>query len=698
MFSPTKSFVQQGFVSRDEFIEKISSADFPKITTNKGITYYNIPAAFDIEVSSFYIGEEKCACMYIWQFGVMNWVTYGRTWDEFTDFISVLSTTLNLSPENRLVVYIHNFAYEFQFIRKRLTWDKAFFMEKRKPIYAISGGIEFRCSFKLSGKSLAKVGADLQKYKCSKKTGDLDYSIVRTSETQLTEQEMGYCFSDIEVLLCYIQEKIEQDKDVSLIPYTNTGYVRNYCRKACFARWNRYKALMSELVITPDEYEQLKQAFQGGFTHAAARYSRKIVSDVGSFDFTSSYPAVMVLEKFPMSEAKIVDCIDSDSQFEYYLRNYCCLITATFKNLRPAINYDHPISASKLLLEKQRKTCEKDNGRIRFADEATLAFTEQDYGIYKEFYDWDEMIIHKMRIYEKAYLPTSFVKSVLDLYKKKTVLKDVEGEEVNYMISKNMLNSSYGMMVTDIVRELVTYKNDAYSAEKPEIEQAIHDYNVANKRFLFYPWGVWVTAYARKNLFSGILECKDDYVYSDTDSIKVRNWRTHMDYIEAYNNLISRKIEASAKYHHLKTDLYSPLNQKGKTKTIGVWEFEGEYSRFKTVGAKRYIVEYPDSSHSLTVAGVNKKSAMRYLEEKYVDPFDGLAEGLIVPTTHSGRLLLDYCGDRSCEGDVVDYTGHTGHFSELSYIHMEPTTYELTYSDDYKKYIDFLLEVKDETW
>lgn len=52
-----------------------------------------------------------------------------------------------------------------------------------------------------------KMGEDLQKYKVEKKVGDLDYNLVRTSSTPLTEQELGYCENDIRVVIAYIQEK-----------------------------------------------------------------------------------------------------------------------------------------------------------------------------------------------------------------------------------------------------------------------------------------------------------------------------------------------------------------------------------------------------------------------------------------------------------------------------------------------------------
>ena len=707
MFTP-----EDGLIDQAEFLEKISEAELPQVNTNKNIHYYNVPAAFDIEVSSFYQDDEKKACMYVWQFGILNWVTYGRTWDEYKKFMSVLSTILDLSDERRLVVYIHNFSYEFQFMRKRFEWDKIFFLEERKPVYAITGGIEYRCSLKLSSKSLAKVGQDLQKYHVEKKVGDLDYSLIRTSQTPLTETELGYCEADIRVLLAYIQEKIETDGNITLIPLTNTGYVRNFCRKKCFQKYKKYMGLMSELTIDAEEYDQLKRGFAGGFTHASAKHSGEVLDDIGSFDFTSSYPAVMLAEKFPMSHSRIVENIEDLSQLKWYLKNYCCLIDVELNWVVPAVDYDHPISYSKLI---DSKNVTLDNGRVVSADSITFTCTEQDFLTFTEFYDWETMTIKRFRIYEKGYLPKPFVESILELYKKKTELKDVEGEEINYMISKNMLNSAYGMAVTDIVRDEIEYKDNEYSSTKPDKNEAIKKYNNSKRRFLFYPWGVWVTAYSRANLFSGILACGDDYVYSDTDSIKIMNPDKHWDYINTYNEQIKRKLEKAAKFHGLDASEFSPLNKKGKEKPIGVWDYEGKYDNFKTIGAKRYLVRAGNryrivstengrrfflprkESYKLTVAGVNKEKARDYIVEGFDDPFEALHDGLCVPSEYSGRLTLSYI-DSYQSGYVRDYLGNLGKYEEYSSIHMEPSDYNLTQSEEYKAFIDKLFQIKEWSW
>lgn len=158
----------------------------------------------------------------------------GRTWGEFVTMMQTVSEVLGLNDKLRLIVYVHNLSYEFQFLRKWFEWKRVFSIDLRKPIYAITtGNIEFRCSYLLSGYSLAKLGEQLMKYKCEKAVGDLDYHLIRHHETPLTDTEIHYCINDIKVVMCYIQERIEESKGITHIPITKTGFVRKYCRAHC---------------------------------------------------------------------------------------------------------------------------------------------------------------------------------------------------------------------------------------------------------------------------------------------------------------------------------------------------------------------------------------------------------------------------------------------------------------------------------
>ena len=296
----------------------------------------NVASVFDIEASSFYKGEEKQCCMYAWVFGLNGRCIRGRTWNEFIELINNLVEVYDLSLNKRLIIYVHNLSYEFQWFKNYFEWEKVFSIDNRKPIYAITkNGIEFRCSYLLTNYSLETLGNNLHKYKVSKKVGDLDYKLIRHSKTPLTEKEWGYILNDGLVVMAHIQEEIERLGDITKIPLTNTGYVRNLCREKCLKGDNKfsYVRLMKTLKLTKEDYLQLKRTYMGGFTHANINYVDKVVNNVFSIDFTSSYPAVMLSEKYPMSKAFSVD-IKDEKDFRDCLNAFCCMFDCKFyKNI-----------------------------------------------------------------------------------------------------------------------------------------------------------------------------------------------------------------------------------------------------------------------------------------------------------------------------------------------------------------------------
>lgn len=686
---------------------------------NKGVKFYNIPCAFDIETSSFYRDKdgntytyeqeqaqdkelEKCACMYVWQLGINGKTLIGRTWEQFEYCIDVLQHRLNLSKNKRLIIYVHNLSYEFQFLRKHFTWEKVFSVDNRKPVYAITtGGIEFRCSYLLSGYSLAKLGEQLQKYKCRKLTGDLDYSLIRHSSTELDIQEIMYCVNDVKVVMCYIQELIEQYKNITRLPLTNTGFVRRYCRKHCLQTKDpvtgktvnnyKYSDLIHSMNITGlREFKMLQRAFAGGFTHANADYVGTLLEEVSSYDFTSSYPYVMVSEQYPMSTGVYIT-VKNTAQLDALCSKYCVIFDVELTDVFPKQLQDYPISVSKCYI---KENATQNNGRIVCAKRLLMTITNVDYEVLKDFYSWGEMHIGTCIVYKKSYLPTELIQAVLKLYADKTTLKGVQGKEVEYLNSKGMLNSCYGMCVTNPLREEYTYTADWSVKEmtEQEQEQALEKYNSSLNRFLFYPWGIFVTAYARKNLFTGIKECGNDYVYADTDSVKVLHRERHTDYFNRYNNEVLYKLRCACKYHNIPVEQVEPKTIKGINKLLGVWDYEGTYKRFKTLGAKRYMVE-DENGVNMTVSGVNKKVAIPYLYEVYKDPvsiFNAFTDFLDIPPIKTGKNIHTYI-DYEQTGTVTDYTGQQAEYVECSSVHLEPTGYTLSLS---KLFIDYLLGIK----
>lgn len=656
----------------------------------------NVASVFDIEATSFYKGDEKQCCMYAWVFGLNGRCVRGRTWQEFIDLINKLVIEYELSPQKRLIVYVHNLAYEFQWIKKYFEWENVFSTDTRKPIYAITkDGIEFRCSYLLSGYSLAKLGENLTKYKVEKKVGDLDYNLIRHSGTPLTEKEWGYILNDGLVVMAHIQEEIERCGDITKLPLTKTGYVRDLCREKCLKGDNRfdYTRLMRTLKMKVDDYHQLKRAYTGGFTHANIHYVDRVIKDVHSFDFSSSYPAVMLAEKYPMSKAVSVS-IKDEEDFRDKLNAYCCMFDCTFSNIRSKVSFENYISISRCIKAEHFVL---NNGRVVEADTIKISLTEQDFFIIAELYEWDFIEVSNFKYYYKSYLPKDFIMTILELYKNKTELKGVAGKEVEYLVSKGMINSCYGMCVTDPCKDENLYEDNLWKTQKADIEKLIDKYNKNNNRVLYYPWGVWVTAYARRNLFSGICEFREDYIYSDTDSVKVVNIEKHKDYIERYNREVTEKIEKCLKHYGIPLEMAHPKTIKGVSKPMGVWDYEGMYTRFKTLGAKRYMTE-SNGELSITIAGVSKSAGAKYLKHTHgnnTEIFEAFTEDLHFPASYdcngveengSGKLCHTYI-DTYMDGEAIDYLGNKGIYNEQSGVHLENTDYTLSLDNEFKSLI-----------
>lgn len=419
----------------------------------------------------------------------------------------------------------------------------------------------------------------------------------------------------------------------------------------------------------------------------------------------------MVARKYPISQGKYLGLVSLNYIIDH-LDTHCYMFRVKIWNLEAKLDYDHPISLSKCRNETIKEPL-LDNGRVYMAEYLETTITEQDLLTYMEFYTWTDIEIFDCYEYVKQYLPTPFVLAILKLYKDKTELKGVVGEEINYMIAKGMLNALYGMTVTDIVREELFYDDtleepfysnyDNMTDEMYEeyLKEQIERYNNNPYRFLFYAWGVWVTAYARRNLFTGIKACGKDYVYSDTDSIKILNYEEHMDYINEYNAEAVKALEEACDFHEIDFSMTKPKNIKGEEKQLGIWEFEGVYDEFMTLGAKRYMwkrINGSEEEWNLTVAGVNKYSGMKYLRElaakSHKTPFDFFNMELEFPASHSGRNVLTYL-DHEQKGTIVDYQGKPYDFHELSSIHMEATEYSL---NPMKAFLDYLFQIREESW
>ena len=667
-------------VSNNEFIELMKSI---KYTTYKkydyqsktSIKYINLISSMDIEVSSFYDkNKNKVGLPYIWVFAIDKYITYGR---EFQDFILLLEI-LEYIFQARLVIYIHNLGYEFQFLRTYLQWTYVFAREQRKPFKAINNTIfEFRDSLILSGFRLELVAKNLVNSNLKKLIGNLDYEKIRSPLTPLSEAELEYCLHDVMIVQEYIAEQINIYQKITKIPMTNTGRVRLYCKKKCLQKNKKYRDLMQELTLEVDEYKVLKSAFSGGYTHANVFEVGKVHENISSYDITSSYPYVLLTELYPMSRGKKIK-IESYDHFKELELKYCIVLYCKFEKLVQKENvYDSYLSTSKCIAEGVAE----NNGRIISAFSCATVCTNVDFDLIEKCYNYDNVIFGSAYIYKKDYLPKHFQKCILDFYVDKTTLKGVVGQESEYLLKKGMLNSIYGMTVTDISNDTIEYIEEWLTTEA-DIEYDIYKYNNNKKRFLFYPWGVFCTAYARRNLWNAILAIGEDYIYSDTDSVKFKN--NHDDYFNHANEKVKAKLELASKNNNIDISRYKPLE-----KLIGVWDYEGVYNEFKTLGAKRYLVK-KDNEYKITCSGINKQKVSEYLTNEVEKPFDFFTHKMCIDSNNSGRNIVSYIDERR-KGTVEDYLGNSYEYDIPTGIHIEKSDYNLEIGEKYLTLLNTLL-------
>lgn len=632
------------------------------VKSGKHKMYQRHPMTFDIETSKIPTDDEGHyqAFMYIWQVCIEGNVVFGRRWEELQEFMKNVVNAYKLSEEERVVVYVHNLSFEFQFIQDYFNFTDVFAMASRSILTAKTAHLEFRCSYKLSNMSLAKFIENTPNTLHYKGVDDLDYATVRTPDTELTEVEYGYCFNDVKGLYECVMELLNED-NIATIPLTSTGYVRRDCRNAMNKNKNNRKMfLRSRLTLL--QYKLLRECFRGGNTASDRYLTNLILKIVGSYDLSSSYPFQMIAREYPLGKWNY-GVIPDIKTLEEYNSKYCTIARYTFKNIRLRDEKPIPyIPQSKCLaLGDDRKIY---NGRILHADFLTISMTNIDYDIVKEQYDYDEIAVEEFHYSRKGLLPKELRDTIMYYFEKKSELKGDEEHYYEYMKSKNKLNSIYGMTVTNILNTEIEYHDGEYTEKKmteEEMQEALDKYYKNHRSFLNYSWGVFVTAYARRELEDGLNIAGLDTIYCDTDSVKFIG--NHDREFEAYNERLNKECEERGIRN------YTDVN--GKRFYMGIFDKEKGYDEFITLGAKKYAF-LQNGKLGITVSGLSKKKGAEELERK---------GGLIrfqrnEVFYNSGRTIAQY---NSAEVHDITVDGCT--FSTASNLAIVDTTYTLGITD-----------------
>lgn len=594
------------------------------------ITYYDIEMAFDIETTTLekldYVRYNKTgekvikghAFMYHWQFCLRDKVCFGRDWNDFLSFCEKLHLYLGTSDSKRAVIYVHNLSYEFQFMKDFIEFSEIFARDAHKVMkcYSHRYGIEFRCSYFLSNMSLSKFCENSKGVTHYKLTDTYDYKKLRTPTTPLTDIEQSYCYNDVRGL-CECIHALRQEDNLAEIPLTSTGYVRREFRRSMQSDPTYYPDVFNDLALTLPQYILCKDIFRGGNTHANRVHAGHTIKAkigenaivMGSMDISSSYPAQIAMGYYPMSAFTEVEITTKD-QFSNLCETRCVIMRVQFANL--CIKENIPIPYVALAkCQKHGKECTLDNGRVLSIDCCEIAMTEIDLAIIKHQYTYDYFTVSECYVAARGKLPDSMRQTMMSFFIAKSQLKGKAERVYEYMKSKNKLNSTFGMCVTDLLQEewSMNQTTGEWTKEKPDAEKALSNYYDGKNAFLHYQWGIYVTAHARKQLQDMLDVVGMDVVYCDTDSIKFLHPDIHIPEFEKQNKV----LEARA----LNNDIAAFCEVGEKRYILGVWDMDDLYIQFKTLGAKKYCgVEWDEKAakagkdpvkFTSTVAGMSKK-------------------------------------------------------------------------------------------
>lgn len=677
---------------------------------------------FDIEVSSswytpnnkminfikeydanFYKECVPFSLCYIWQFSINDVVLYGRELEDFYILLQELSKIVDGAQ-----IWVHNLSYEFQFLLNDLDFDKVFARKPHKVIYADWRNIRFRCSYFLTRLSLENWG--IQHGKVQKLVGNIDYNVLRTPLTELDEKQFAYCENDVLVMYYGLLEYRNKYTYVHNIPLTQTGEVRRVI-KNMFKYDMKYHKKMTELLPRDiREYELEKRAFQGGYTHANRTKAGKIIDNVKSTDISSSYPTVMCSEKFPMGKWFFVRPYDIS---KYKNEDYSLIIDVTLFDVEAKGDITY-ISTSKLIgshgMIKDRKGTRHeiiddtivyaDNGRVISTKKCRIICTNIDLDIIYDFYNIKDKKYNYILASKNDYLDERLISFTLDMYNKKTTLKNVEGKEDLYMQSKQFLNSIFGMMVTDLIPENIEFNGTFWTIEQMDIESRLDELrSKPYKNFLAYQHGLFISAYARRNLMWLVKRIDKDVIYCDTDSVKFIG--DYDKYISEYNKMIDKKLLKCLDHYNLSHDLICPYAPNGEQQHLGHFEYEKTYKAFITQGSKRYAYTYGDIYeddepeynirkgdiiYHCTVSGVNKK-----VGGKAIKNLADFKEDFVFESDFCKRLIFTYLSDNPPilwnEGKEDEYLS-----TEQYGINSMPSTYSMKLGDEFRQLLlDYIM-------
>lgn len=665
--------------------EKFDISRLKLSNTKYRFEYLKVACAFDIETTSYYSPkyQKDLATMYIWQLGINKDTIIGRTWEEFKQIIEMLNEYAE-KQDGVIICLIQNLSFEFQFFKSLFDWNKnkngypdIFAKDDRTILYAKYKHIEFRDTLALTGMSLNRFQKNYN-LDVGKLDGDLDYTQFRHCKTNVTPRELAYCINDVQVLTDFfykylLPEYLSKNKK---IPLTSTGIVRADIKEEFLEIPKEERKRLATRLRNAQPSEAVYKLwrnylFRGGYVHASTIACNYLwENSFGSYDLKSAHPGQMLAKKFPWKYNR-----RNRSEFPKILQqaksgDYGFFGVFVFKNIRCS-GY-HSLESKNKIIEASPDAV-YENGRLVYASMIKVCLIEQDFFNYEDLYEWESYDVRVIYQAKLDYLP-DYVRKVVCKY---FVLKEtLDKSSVEYGLAKRKLNGIFGMAATSLPEREVVYNPET---NEMELSAQSKSYDELVRYLIMLPqWAIQIAAYTRRDIVKSIVACDFDSMYYDTDSNKIMNYKKHEDWFNKFNE------ERRALNRQCNTYDYD----KKYFERIGGFELEYIGTRFKVLGAKRYIVEH-DNEIQVTVAGMVKGSLEKYCKKYDLDIWEEFTDDLKLPAGESEKKTTVYT-DWSFDDILTDYEGNTESIHEGSCVAIIDIPFTMSMEEDFINRIEQL--------
>lgn len=507
-------------------------------------------------------------------------IIHGRTIDSFMDTVArlyfALPETGKKKRREKMNCFTHNLKFDGDFVEWWLLHGGGEILSETREnvLYNFSAAwngamVTFRDSLKIFPKSAEKIG---ELYGIPKLKGQWDYEKYRDENTPISPEEWEYIDHDVMIL------------SRALADYRRQGYVEN--TQAAIAYNDRLKktypkfrkTLAQSIKSDPDRYratfpreimplefelhKHLMLGYFGGISYLNPKYANVPLEHCHSFDVHSMYPDKMANAWLPVGQPLI---IENPTQGEAWrmIRNYNCVMV-DIDNL--TLTLKSPAHFPALMFPTTPGTSVRMEGKIIKCENEMICLTGIDCRIMESEYNISSCNITRIYLFRSKYGHyADFVNYWMKIKSDSDKIKDDptadpaarSAAKTQRELAKVMMNASYGKDGTKLIR----YPHKTYLDPETDLLEANIEIEISDIEY-YLPSAIFICALARQQLWRAVRICRDEFIYCDTDSVKVTQRGKEL-------------LEASPDFD---IDPYR----------LGAWGYEGEYLSAKFVRQKTY--------------------------------------------------------------------------------------------------------------